>query len=414
MPAVHPTLELEAEMLPPKRRLWEFQGFIVCRILGLSFDGEELHHICHKLQISDGQQSLTEPEMHGKLVTTCKEPNQTSSKYVDKLLSQRFELYRRRVERLNQEDICGIIERGEVFEDVPLEALIWFAVRNQHEKIEEIETRVFNAVHIREHHALRFYDALSRVLPDGKVESVMEELKEAQESSEEFHKRYQRSKYKKEQLRSEIEALKKDNSQLVLTLAEQRRLNEKLRKDLEKLGGEEALEQVEALKKEVELLTQELKTLSEELLKQELYGVPIKLSESLSYPKDTIPDRILLPGKLAEKPDVVLSLNGTKVAFVGGVDSLVPYYREVVECLGGIFVDHCAVCSQGKGQIERLVGKADVVFCPVDVNSHTACRCAKKVCKCRNKPCYFLRSSSLSTFRKGLVNLVWNKDGVEG
>lgn len=49
---------------------------------------------------------------------------------------------------------------------------------------------------------------------------------------------------------SEIEAIKRDKSSLALALAEQRQLNERLNKDLEKLGGESALEQIETLQKE--------------------------------------------------------------------------------------------------------------------------------------------------------------------
>ncbi|MCL0049469.1 DUF2325 domain-containing protein [Dehalococcoidia bacterium] len=39
----------------------------------------------------------------------------------------------------------------------------------------------------------------------------------------------------------------------------------------------------------------------------------------------------------------------------------------------------------------------------MDFNSHHACRCVKKACKLTGKPCYFLRSSSLSMFRRELV-----------
>ena len=53
--------------------------------------------------------------------------------------------------------------------------------------------------------------------------------------------------------------------------------------------------------------------------------------------------------------------------------------------------------------MQRLVDKVDIVFCPVDINSHYACQCIKKACKLRNKPCCFLRKSGLNTFRQALV-----------
>ena len=45
-------------------------------------------------------------------------------------------------------------------------------------------------------------------------------------------------------------------------------------------------------------------------------------------------------------------------------------------------------------------GLNDVIFCPVDINSHNACQMVKDACKMRNKPCYFLRSSGLSALKK--------------
>ncbi len=72
---------------------------------------------------------------------------------------------------------------------VPLSALIWFAVRNANgngngdsnsngddgNSGKEIESRIANALHLKEHQALRFYDELSR-RSGGKPELVTKEL----------------------------------------------------------------------------------------------------------------------------------------------------------------------------------------------------------------------------------------------
>lgn len=402
-------------MALPKRKIWEFQGPTVCRILGLAFNEKEQEKVFKKLKLGNGKQLPSAPEIHGCLVQSCTDSNLTS-KYLDKMLEKRFELYQKRVEALNQKDICALIERGNTengFRDVPLQALIWFAARNQDEEVDEIETRVFNAVHLREHRALRFYDSLCRMLPDGRAENVIQELKKALASKEELQRRYEKLERKKEQLRLEIEELKKGKSQLALLLAEQERVSEKLKWDLEKLDGESALEQVEGLKKEVEFLTKEIGILTEELLKRELNGVPVRADETLVYQRDDAEDELPQDSGIEDEEDISPSLDGRKVAFVGGLDSLVPYYKQAVECLGGTFCAHRGKWSQGKGDIEKIVDKADVIFCPVDINSHYACRNVKKTCKLMDKPCYFLRSSSLSMFRKELINSIWDKDGIE-
>ena len=401
----------EAGIASAERRLWEFHSPLICRLIGLSFDEKGLIRIFKnvpKVQFEDSRQLSEEPQLHGILAQLCSEPNQVS-KYVDKVLRKRFEPYRKNLEGLGQEDICQLIEKGNGFNDVPLEALIWFAVRNRHEGIDEIESRIFSAVHHREHRALKLYDALSRVLPDGRVENVLQELKKALASNEEFHRRYERSERKKEQLRSEMEAIKKDKLQFTQALTEQRQLNKRLSKNLEKLGGEPALEQIEELKGEIAALTEEVRALTEELVKQEFYEAPQEFSKPDTPLRESATDK---PPTLNEvEEEIPLPLEGIKVGFVGGLNSLVPYYKQTVECLGGVFYNHCEEKSSStKGEMQSLVEKADVIFCPIDMISHGACRYVKNACKYRNKPCCFLRSSSLSMFRRELLDFAKNSN----
>ncbi|MBT9160169.1 MAG: hypothetical protein DDT26_01442 [Dehalococcoidia bacterium] len=254
-----------------------------------------------------------------------------------------------------------------------------------------------------EHRALRLYDDLSRMLPGDKPENVVGELKGAHQLNNELQKRYTRSEQKREQLRAEIGTVEREKQCLTTTVVEQRQLNERLREDLAKLGGESALEQIESLKKEKDLLTQEIKILIEELMNGQLVANK-RVDLSPSSKAITEDESLTADGKGNER-DINLSpaLNGKGVAFVGGLQSLLPHYQQVVECLGGIFYAHSGKYTQGAGEIEKLVGKADVVFCPVDINSHHACRHCKRICKLTGKPCYFLRSASLSMFRRELI-----------
>jgi Uncharacterized protein conserved in bacteria (DUF2325). len=399
-------------MLSPKRRLWEFDGPIICRLLGLAFDEEQLNKVIRKLKPKDSQGPSTFPEKHGALVQTCAKPNEVS-RYVEKVLERKFEPYGKLVEGIDQKELCQLIEgeRGiNGLKNVPLPALVWFAVRYQHEGIKEIEPRVFNALHVREHQSLRFYDALSRELPDGKVENVLRELKGVLRSNEDLQKRYERSEQKRARLKLEVEEIKKEKSQVALALMEQKQLSEKLMKNLERLGGQSALDQIESLKKDVDILNQEIKNLTQELVKQELYGAvdiadepAIKTVCHSEFPLLSLrAKRSNLRDDIAEEQEVPLSLEGKKVAFVGGLESLLPHYRQVVESLGGVFCNYHEEC-RGRREAEELVCSADVVFCPIDMNSHGCCRCIKRACKLTGKPCCFLHNSSLSTFAKELV-----------
>lgn len=177
-----------------ERKIWEFKNQTVCTIIGLTFDEKELGTIFKKLKLS--QDGITAYEMHGLLVQACGTQNKTS-KQLDKILKDRFEEYREEVKRIPQKEIYRYIEDGDGT-DIPLPALVWFAVRNQHEDIDEIEAGIFAVTHVYGHRALRFYDALKRALPDGRPEYVMKELDDALRSNEKLQTKCNRLEYGKE------------------------------------------------------------------------------------------------------------------------------------------------------------------------------------------------------------------------
>jgi len=172
-------------------------------------------------------------------------------------------------------------------------------------------------------------------------------------------------------------------------------LNRRLVSYFKRLGCENALGQIEDMKKEIDLLTEEVGTLTSELLERNrTCDVISKESTQIEqFSESGTEDR----GKCVD-------LNGMRVAYVGGVESLTSHYKEVIESFGGTFCYHCGRCIQGKKEIENLVDGIDMIFCPVDINSRTAYRYIKKACKTRNKPCHFLRSSGLSMLIKELEN----------
>lgn len=93
-----------------------------------------------------------------------------------------------------------------------------------------------------------------------------------------------------------------------------------------------------------------------------------------------------------------------RVAMIGGLDRLVPHYKRAAKVFGYDFFHHCGRCQSDKekASLLNLVRKAEALFCPVDVNSHAACRLIKKYCKKEGKPFFFLRSSSVSNFKDAL------------
>jgi hypothetical protein len=257
---------------------------------------------------------------------------------------------------------------------------------------------------MREHQALRFYESLSRILPFSKPEDVINELEGARSVNKKLAAKCERLDGKIRDLRKDMETIKREKSDADMALIQHRKLNERLKRESDNLAIDSLLKKIETQKKEIEFLKGRALRLAGGLMKEgrshETSNTPVDFPDkrkdnSLIAPEDQ--DGV-------NEEAISLSLEGIKVAFVGGKDSLIPYYRQIVRDSGGIFYSHCGKkSSNGKGKLERLVDKVDVVFCPVDINSHYACESIKNACKLRNKPYYFLPRSSLNTFKGALV-----------
>jgi hypothetical protein len=99
-----------------------------------------------------------------------------------------------------------------------------------------------------------------------------------------------------------------------------------------------------------------------------------------------------------------------RVLLVGGITKLCAFYRDLVEKMGGEFGYHDGRASGGERALENLIGWADVVLCPVDVNSHRACLSVKKTCKKWEKPYYMLPSSSVSSISRALADVAMDNE----
>ncbi|RLI75346.1 hypothetical protein DRO97_03525 [Archaeoglobales archaeon] len=70
------------------KRIWKFEGFTVCRILGLTLNEDELKKLAKKFRV--GNKELH--ELHGELVSACKTKNPIS-KQIDKIIREKYQKY---------------------------------------------------------------------------------------------------------------------------------------------------------------------------------------------------------------------------------------------------------------------------------------------------------------------------------
>jgi len=92
-----------------------------------------------------------------------------------------------------------------------------------------------------------------------------------------------------------------------------------------------------------------------------------------------------------------------RILIVGGMTKMKHMYRQLVESSGGEFDYHDGYMKNGSQNIEALVMRSDLILCPVNCNSHGACKKVKKLCRKHSKSIKMLPSSSLSSISSALV-----------
>ncbi|MCD6224985.1 MAG: DUF2325 domain-containing protein [Deltaproteobacteria bacterium] len=92
-----------------------------------------------------------------------------------------------------------------------------------------------------------------------------------------------------------------------------------------------------------------------------------------------------------------------RILIVGGITKIKHLYKQLVESSGGEFDYHDGYMNNGKINIEARVMRADLVICPVNCNSHTACERVKKLCRKFGRPVKMLSNSSLSSISDALL-----------
>jgi len=96
-------------------------------------------------------------------------------------------------------------------------------------------------------------------------------------------------------------------------------------------------------------------------------------------------------------------LRGKRIAMVGGMDNLEAHYRRLVEQSGGNFCRHDGKCSRGDRRLEECIRNADLVVCPIRINSHFGTSRVKKVCRRYGITCCFPDSAGLGALRATLI-----------
>ncbi len=99
---------------------------------------------------------------------------------------------------------------------------------------------------------------------------------------------------------------------------------------------------------------------------------------------------------------------------VGGVTKISHQYRSAVESMGCRFEYHDGCVKKGTSNLENMVRRADLVLCPVNCNSHGACKAVKVFCKRYKKTLKMLRGSGLGIISRTVSDSVKEDRHTQG
>jgi hypothetical protein len=94
-----------------------------------------------------------------------------------------------------------------------------------------------------------------------------------------------------------------------------------------------------------------------------------------------------------------------RILIIGGITKFKHMYKDLIESCGHKCEYLDGYMKGGDKLLERKIMKCDMVFCPVDCNSHNACVSAKKFCRKHGKPIKILTSSGVTNMAQAIKSI---------
>lgn len=373
-----------------KKNIWELQHSAICKVVGMALDFSDLKKISRKFRLvfqdSGGDQEFA---LHSAVVGMCRQESRLS-KHVQGIIEKRFSRYAARLAEHEIGQITESVLSGAKDIGIPLWAILWHLAAVAFSEDGSAQTALFGRIHMFEHELLKDY------------------WHRAGEDRDERETRY----------REEVDNFRRELVRLRSLTVKLEKANQRMAKRLSQSGGcvvappssqmterprvssiqdmkiaklqrllEESRERNRELEEECSQSRKQIEILTNELVSRE--------SADLSGSEESLNDTCNCP--------LSQCLRGKRIAMVGGVDSLEAHYRRLVEQSGGDFCRHDGRCCRGERKLEKCIRNADLVVCPVSINSHFGASSVKKVCRRYGITCCFPDSAGLGSLRATLI-----------
>lgn len=375
------------------RSIWEIDGALRCPVIGNCLSLLEQKKILKKANIS--YKKMSDYEIHTILTHGISEESPLSVR-IQNYLNNKYRINITELSKCSKSEFFSLWKKG--LKHGEIKGLLWIAVIKLNLSDDEINT-VFGDIHMLMH-------AQGSIVRRGlhQVDQLKEENKKLTSKLQSMQKRtsdtilelsllskklLDTEKRFKISIEDNRELMIKDNSQVERNCNKK---NEKLRTKLNKYQ-----QKVHTLESTIDNERIESRSLRTEL-------ASLKESDQLIHDRVDYKSKKTIHGKPECTNCCSYNLCERRILLVGGMTKLRPFYQSLVENIGGEFKYHDGRIDGSKHRLENWVEWADIVLCPVDVNSHSACLSVKRTCKKLEKNYHMLSSSSVSSISRALEN----------
>jgi hypothetical protein len=381
---------------PLPLRFWEIESFFKCPVIGICLDINEQKQILKKTGISF--KNMTPFEIHEILVGKSEDKNHISRK-VECRLNQKFKKEIAEFFHLEEDEFIHLWKI--CVEDGKIEGIFWVAaIRPDLSK--EARMVVFGDIHMEMH------------LSSGRNRKVRQRLAHQQEENSRLAHRLKQITSIWRDLKKANKKMEKDLSELHKTCVLLENTNQELEQELSELRENSLIASLQAEKQQ--LKADQSKSQGDiKLNQQRIFTLQDQNAQLLSKLEKQRDLNSHFRGEMERATAQILALDRCdetcpafdlcqkRILIVGGITKIEALYRQIVEENGGIFDYHDGYMKGGIKTLETRVKRADMVLCPTNCNSHTACLVVKKLGKKHRTPVRMLASSSLNSISQTLL-----------
>lgn len=366
-----------------KLSIWQVPGHQLCTLIGICIDVQYIRKLRKRFPtITANIKGDTDYELHAFCVNACQEKNLLSIR-LNKHLNRSYQTI---ITTLRQQktdvEIESFWKSTDLTDENQIAGFCWAMLTSQYVKA-EIKDKLYGEIHMLSHIS-------GQVLRNDQKRLVLENDKLRLEQSK--HTRALLRQQERSENQQEV------NQSLEVQIVD---LKQKL---LKQNNNPSDLSD----KKDNELLKNYEKTIWSQHSK--MVQLQIKL-EHQEQQYEALKASQLNDTKLTIEPnDSNLSvipfssdLCGKSILYVGGFSRHKDRFKQLIESINGQFLYHDGGMQQSNQLLNMMVKKADAVFCPIDCISHGAVGRIKSLTKTECKDCIFLRSPSLTSFKKEVM-----------